>query len=107
MCRRKYGCHLQIHHNSEMEKGELKVFTEESADDHAFPTLEEALEQIDPSCAFNIELKWDMLLLDGSNECKVPFEINLFLDIVLGTVIKHGQKRKIVFSSFNPDVCTM
>jgi glycerophosphocholine phosphodiesterase GPCPD1 len=48
-----------------------------------------------------------MLYKDGSNECKVPFEINLFLDVVLRTVLRHSQKRKVVFSSFNPDVCTM
>ena len=55
----------------------------------------------------NIELKWDMMLKDGSNECHFPFEINLFLNAVLESVLKHGQRRKIVFSSFSPDVCTL
>lgn len=98
---------LKIHHTSEKNNGECKEFAEESVEDQAFPTLQEALELVDQHCGFNIEVKWDMLLKDGSNECHFPFEINLFLDKVLEIVLKHGQRRKIVFSSFNPDVCTM
>ena len=63
--------------------------------------------KIDQNCGFNIELKWDVMLKDGSNECHNPFEINLFLNAVLESVLKHGQRRKIVFSSFSPDVCTL
>ena len=85
----------------------LQEFTEESDEDHAFPTLDEALIKIDQNCGFNIELKWDVMLKDGSNECHNPFEINLFLNAVLESVLKHGQRRKIVFSSFSPDVCTL
>ena len=97
---------LKIHHTSAIANG-VKEFSEESSEDQAFPTLEEALKLIDQNCGFNIELKWDMMLKDGSNECHTPFEINLFLNKVLETVLKHGLRRKIVFSSFNPDVCTM
>ena len=69
--------------------------------------MDEALIKIDQNCGFNIELKWDVMLKDGSNECHNPFEINLFLNAVLESVLKHGQRRKIVFSSFSPDVCTL
>ena len=34
-------------------------------------------------------------------------EMNSFLDPIVECVIKHGGKRAIVFSSFNPDICTM
>ena len=34
-------------------------------------------------------------------------EMNSFLDPILECVIKNGGKRAIVFSSFNPDICTM
>ncbi len=44
---------------------------------------------------------------DGGQEHKNQMEMNLFIDQVLKTVLKHGGERKIVFSSFNPDVCTM
>jgi glycerophosphocholine phosphodiesterase GPCPD1 len=77
--------------------------------DDGFPTLQLVLEKIDPNCGFNIELKWDMLLKDGSNECQSPFEINSFIDIILEIVhkSKKSKYRKIVFSSFSPDVCTV
>jgi len=97
---------LKIHHVNAIDNG-VKEFNEESVEDHAFPTLDEALNTIDQNCGFNIELKWDMILKDGSNECHFPFEINLFLNAVLESVLKHGQRRKIVFSSFNPDICTL
>lgn len=85
-----------------------KEFIEEDDEEHQpFPTLEEALNLIDQDCGFNIEVKWDMMLKDGSNECHFPFEINLFLDQIIKTALAHGSSRKIVFSSFNPDVCTM
>ena len=49
------------------------------------------------------------------NQTKIPsslsevtqMEMNSFLDPIIGCVIKHGGKRAIVFSSFNPDICTM
>ncbi len=74
--------------------------------DDAFPTLQRVLEKIDANCGFNIEVKWDMLLKNGSNECQYPFEINSFIDAILSIVHKSKKSkfRKIVFSSFSPDV---
>ena len=63
--------------------------------------------QLDPHVGFNIEIKWDMELADGSRESHNAFEMNLFIDVVLATVLGHAAERKIVFSSFNPDICTM
>ena len=34
-------------------------------------------------------------------------EMNSFLDPILECVINRGGERAIVFSSFNPDICTM
>jgi glycerophosphocholine phosphodiesterase GPCPD1 len=31
----------------------------------------------------------------------------MYLDIVLKTVLQYGGKRRIVFSCFHPDICTM
>ena len=72
-----------------------------------FPTLEKALQVVDSHAGFNIELKWDMELADGRRESHNAFELNLFVDTILQTVLAHGNKRKIVFSSFNPDICTV
>ena len=48
-----------------------------------------------------------MELEDGRRESHNPLEVNLYVDAILETVLAHGNKRKIVFSSFNPDICTV
>ena len=89
-------------------QGGVKSWGHEGQEDHEpFPTLETVLCQLDQSCGFNIELKYGQLMRDGQDEDKNPMEINLFLDQILKTVLQHGGERKIVFSSFSPDVCTM
>ena len=97
--------HLKTHHPSEKSIG-VKEFPDD-LDHQPFPTLERALTVIDPHAGFNIELKWDMELEDGTRESHNAFELNLFVDTILATVLNHGNKRKIVFSSFNPDICTV
>lgn len=44
---------------------------------------------------------------DGTFELNHPFDLNLYLDIILKVVLEYGGDRKIVFSSFNPDICAM
>ena len=56
---------------------------------------------------FNIEVKWDMENMDGTRESHNAFEMNIFMDAILKTVLKHAKSRKIVFSTFNPDACTV
>uniref|UniRef100_A0A673ZM02 Glycerophosphocholine phosphodiesterase 1 n=1 Tax=Salmo trutta TaxID=8032 RepID=A0A673ZM02_SALTR len=58
---------------------------------------------------FNIELKWICQMKDGSWEGNLSsyFNMNLFLDIILSCVLQRAGKRRIVFSCFDPDVCTM
>ncbi|OAD57913.1 Glycerophosphocholine phosphodiesterase GPCPD1 [Eufriesea mexicana] len=45
--------------------------------------------------------------LDGTFELNHPFDLNMYLDIILKVVLEYGGDRKIVFSSFNPDICAM
>ena len=56
---------------------------------------------------FNIEIKWDMENMDGTRESHNAFEMNVFVDAILKTVLQNAKSRKIVFSSFNPDICTV
>ena len=56
---------------------------------------------------FNIEIKWDMENMDGTRESHNAFEMNLFVDAILLTVLRNAKSRKIVFSTFNPDICTV
>ena len=44
---------------------------------------------------------------DGSRESHHAFELNKYIDVILKTVLAHGGSRKIFFSTFNPDVCTV
>ncbi|CAG2065045.1 unnamed protein product [Timema podura] len=48
-----------------------------------------------------------MQLQDGTYEVYHPFDLNMYLDTVLKVVLRHAGTRKIVFSCFHPDVCTM
>jgi len=40
-------------------------------------------------------------------ELENPFELNMFMDILLQTVLQYGGSRRVVFSCFHPDICTM
>lgn len=45
--------------------------------------------------------------MDGTRESHNAFEMNVFVDAILKTVLQNAKSRKIVFSSFNPDICTV
>ncbi|KAK4297274.1 hypothetical protein Pmani_030296 [Petrolisthes manimaculis] len=96
---------LKLYHKKEQG---LSRFEDEEFEDHQpFPTLQKALECIPYTCGFNVEVKWTMLLRDGTYELQHPFELNHFLDLIIKMVLEHSGKRKIVFSCFHPDICTM
>ncbi|XP_021926115.1 glycerophosphocholine phosphodiesterase GPCPD1-like isoform X2 [Zootermopsis nevadensis] len=46
-------------------------------------------------------------LKDGTYELNHPFDLNIYLDTVLKVVLDSAGSRKIVFSCFHPDICTM
>ncbi|KAG2467403.1 GPCP1 phosphodiesterase, partial [Polypterus senegalus] len=58
---------------------------------------------------FNIEIKWLCQLRDGSWEGNLStyFDMNLFVDVILKCVLQNAGKRRIVFSSFDADICIM
>lgn len=96
---------LKVYHRK--EKG-LSKFSDEQFEDHQpFPTLEKSLKTVPDTCGFNVEVKWTMQLKDGTYELLHPFELNHFMDLILKVVLEHGCRRKIVFSSFHPDICSM
>ncbi|XP_050702343.1 glycerophosphocholine phosphodiesterase GPCPD1-like, partial [Eriocheir sinensis] len=86
----------------------LSKFQDEDFEDHQpFPTLQKALEVVPHTCGFNVEVKWTMQLRDGTYELQHPFELNHFLDLIIKMILEHSSKRKVVFSCFHPDICTM
>jgi len=97
---------LKVHHPYEKSAG-VKTFPEGDDEHDPFPTLQTALTKIDQDCGFNIEIKFSQLLKDGREEQKQQMELNLFLDQVIKCVYQFGQDRKIVLSTFVPDICSM
>lgn len=65
-----------------------RFFDEELEDHQPFPTLQHALEALNPHVGFNIEIKWTMKLADGSFELYHPTDLNLYLDTILEVVLK-------------------
>lgn len=42
-----------------------------------------------------------------SLESSLPLELNEYLDTILGVLYRYGGDRKMVITSFHPDVCAM
>ncbi|KAK5646617.1 hypothetical protein RI129_005081 [Pyrocoelia pectoralis] len=98
---------LKVYHLSEGKSKNQRFFDDDLEDHQPFPTLLQLLELLDPHVGFNIEIKWTMQLHDGSYELKDPVDINVYVDTILEVVMKYAGNRKIIFSSFNPDVCSL
>jgi len=97
---------LKVYHLKEYDMG--PKFNDDDFDDHQpFPTLQSTLERLEPHVGFNVEIKWTMQLKDGTYELNHPFELNVYLDTIIKAVLQYGGYRKIVFSCFHPDICTM
>ncbi|CAJ0587222.1 unnamed protein product, partial [Mesorhabditis spiculigera] len=79
----------------------------EEADHRPFPLLSDALVRVDIDVGFNIEVKYPMMQADGTHECDNYFERNEFVDYVLADVLKYAGQRRIMFSSFDPDICSL
>lgn len=98
---------LKVYHTVEGRNREPKFFDEDLDDHQPFPRLSDALDLIDLSVGFNIEVKWSMLLQDGTLELERNIDKNLYVDCILNVVFAKAGERRIVFSCFDPDICTM
>ncbi|XP_029178192.1 glycerophosphocholine phosphodiesterase GPCPD1-like isoform X1 [Nylanderia fulva] len=98
---------LKVYHVAEGREKNPRFFDEDLEDHQPFPTLQTVLQELEQHVGCNIEIKWTMQLKDGTFELNHPFDLNIYLDIILKVVLEYGGDRKIVFSSFNPDICAM
>ncbi|KAL3097060.1 hypothetical protein niasHS_002776 [Heterodera schachtii] len=105
--------HVKVNENSlhsacDSENHRRVTGAHDEAEEHRpFPTLSEAFQAL-PDVGFNIEVKYPQLQVDQTNECEgVYFERNEFVDIILSNVLSNAGRRRIVFSSFDADICTM
>ncbi|VDK47782.1 unnamed protein product [Cylicostephanus goldi] len=81
---------------------------EDEDDNNPFPHLRKVLDSVSLDVGFNIEIKYPMKLKDGTHECPAyNMERNDFVDVILRTVIEYAGRRRVIFSSFDPDVCSL
>uniref|UniRef100_A0A1A8JPH5 Glycerophosphocholine phosphodiesterase GPCPD1 n=1 Tax=Nothobranchius kuhntae TaxID=321403 RepID=A0A1A8JPH5_NOTKU len=103
---------LKLAHVTAMKGSDHKdlLEDEDEVDEHQpFPSLPQIFQAVPEHVGFNIELKWISQMKDGSwdGNLSTYFDMNSFLDIILGCVLQKGGKRRIIFSCFDPDICTM
>ncbi|KAK6587112.1 hypothetical protein PZA11_000402 [Diplocarpon coronariae] len=73
-----------------------------------FTTLEEMFVELEEHVGFNIEMKYPMLHESEEHDMDAyAVELNSFCDTVLNKVYDLCKKRKMIFSSFNPDICLL
>nr|XP_048698471.1 glycerophosphocholine phosphodiesterase GPCPD1 isoform X2 [Caretta caretta] len=91
-------------HNASLKGEESPV-----SENQPFPSLQTVLESLPEDVGFNIEIKWICQQRDGKwdGNLSTYFDMNLFLDIILKTTLENAGRRRIVFSSFDADICTM
>lgn len=77
----------------------------DEGDDEPFPCLSDALLQLAPEVGFDIEIKKPSQYKDGSWEATPTLEINQYVDIILQVIFEQGSNRRIVLTSFNPNIC--
>lgn len=83
---------------------------EDEIDEHQpFPSLSQIFQAVPENVGFNIELKWISQMKDGTWDGNLSsyFNMNTFLDVILNCVLRMAGKRRIIFSCFDPDICTM
>ncbi|WKY15322.1 hypothetical protein Q1695_000645 [Nippostrongylus brasiliensis] len=102
---------LQLEHPAERTHKTWRVTpTEEecnAADNNPFPHLKHVLDSVNLDVGFNIEVKYPMKMKDGTHECPAYMERNDFVDVILRNVLEHAGRRRVIFSSFDPDVCSL
>ncbi|KAI9190717.1 uncharacterized protein BJ171DRAFT_490875 [Polychytrium aggregatum] len=69
-------------------------------------TLEHVLQKLPPSIGVSINVKYPTISEIQRYHVTELLDVNTFVDNVLQKVYDHANQRSIIFSSFNPAVCT-
>ncbi|XP_067845524.1 glycerophosphocholine phosphodiesterase GPCPD1 isoform X2 [Heptranchias perlo] len=79
------------------------------SENQPFPSLQQVLVCVPEHIGFNIELKWPYQQKDGTWDGNMPtyLDMNQAIDIILKCILENASNRRIVFSSFVADVCSM
>ena len=70
-------------------------------------SLSQVFKSLPTHIGFNIEVKYPVPETVDPQYNFSYFERNQMADIILKVVYRHAHKRKIIFSCFDPDMCTM
>jgi len=70
-------------------------------------TFQQVFKELPPRIGFNIEVKYPVPEIADPQYNFSYFERNQMADIILKVVYRYAHKRKIIFSCFDPDMCTM
>lgn len=101
---------LKVYHTAEGLSRETRSFHNDDLLEHQpFPQLADVLDALDVHIGFNIEIKWSQRLADGRMEEEFEHVVdrNLYIDCILDVVLRKAGSRRVVFSCFDPDICTM
>lgn len=100
----------KLRHRARKTVAKQPKFDEDSYDNQKKPflTLQEIMEKVPEHTGFDIELKWPEYNLDKSYSHGVEkfCDANEFVDIILDVVLKYRQNRRIIFSTFDINICT-
>ncbi|XP_065355349.1 glycerophosphocholine phosphodiesterase GPCPD1 [Calliphora vicina] len=101
---------LHVFHTAEGQSRAQRSFHNDDLQEHQpFPQLADVLDAIDTHVGFNIEVKWSQRYQDGTMEEEFEHVVdrNLYVDCILDVVFRKAGNRRIVFSCFDSDICTM
>ncbi|XXQ38780.1 GP-PDE domain-containing protein [Plasmodiophora brassicae] len=71
-----------------------------------YPLLSDCFKDVPEHVGFNVELKYPPDITQAEIGIKYASR-NDYVDAVLKTVFDHAGSRRIIFSSFDPDICTI
>lgn len=89
---------FQIYHVQEGRTKHSRFFDEDLEDHQPFPTLQQALEVLDPTVGFNVEVKWTMQLKVQFILCKLNLKFYLTkLQTDLGDILLSNNFSFLLF----------
>ncbi|KAK1836154.1 Glycerophosphodiester phosphodiesterase GDE1 [Podospora conica] len=98
--------HERMKHTRDFKAKGFKANSRGTVIQAPFATLDDLFRQLPEAIGFNIELKYPMLHESEEHDMDTySIELNSFCDAILQKVYDHLGQRRVIFSSFNPDVC--
>ncbi|XP_027198184.2 glycerophosphocholine phosphodiesterase GPCPD1-like [Dermatophagoides pteronyssinus] len=72
-----------------------------------FASLQTVLKSVEANCGFNVEIKYPQKKINGDWEAEKSHDLNEYVDLILQDLFLYAEDRKIIISSFHPEICSM